>query len=224
MTETGQPTVLAVNVVHEVRPDPGGQPGVTAIDKRPVPGPVRVTRLGLVGDRQMDTASHGGVDQALYAYAAEDARWWGAELGREIRPGQFGENLTLQAVDVSAAVIGQRWRIGGDRPDAVEVVVRAPRTPCQTFARTMDEPHWVKRFAERGAVGAYLAVAREGVVSAGDPVEVLFTPEHGVGIREVFHMERADPTRLAALATEPDLHPELVSRLARLLARSGGSS
>ena len=49
---------------------------------------------------------------AVYAYAHEDYDWWSAELGRDLEPGSFGENLTLRGVDVTGAVIGERWRIG----------------------------------------------------------------------------------------------------------------
>ncbi|TDW15207.1 hypothetical protein [Kribbella kalugense] len=57
--------LLAVNVVHEVIRGPTRW---TAIDKRPVRGPVDVGELGLVGDRQCDTRYHGGPDKALGAY------------------------------------------------------------------------------------------------------------------------------------------------------------
>lgn len=80
--------ILTVNVVYEIRPGAGR--GDTAIDKRPVAGPVLAKQLGLAGDTQC-LRSHGGVDKALYAYASEDAAWWAGELDREIPPGQFGE-------------------------------------------------------------------------------------------------------------------------------------
>ena len=73
----GSARIEAVCVVHQVRP---GYFHDTAIDKRPVAGPVEVTSTGLAGDRQVDRA-HGGPDKAVYAYASEDAEWWSAELG-----------------------------------------------------------------------------------------------------------------------------------------------
>ncbi len=47
-----QPRVLTVNVVHALRP---GFFHDTAIDKRPVEGPVAVHELGVEGDRQVDS-------------------------------------------------------------------------------------------------------------------------------------------------------------------------
>lgn len=54
---------------------------------------------------------HGGFDQAMYAYAHEDAQWWESELGIVIGHGRFGENLTTQGLDVTRAVIGERSRM-----------------------------------------------------------------------------------------------------------------
>lgn len=203
--------LVAVNVVHALVPDPTGGVGRTAIDKRPAEGPVAVGRLGLVGDTVMDRAHHGGVDKALYAYAAEDQAWWAVELARELPPGVFGENLTTDGLDVTGAVIGERWRLGSD----VEVEVAMPRTPCVTFQAWLGEAHWVRRFTEHGAPGAYLRVRVEGRVGAGDPIEVVHRPTHGVTVGEVFRPRSADAERLRLLLAEPDLAADLRAALVR---------
>lgn len=96
-------------------------------------------------------------------------------------PGLFGENLTTDGLEVSGALIGERWRIGtGD--DAVEVMVRSPREPCVTFQHRMGLPRWVKRFTEGGRPGAYVKVLRPGTIGAGDPVTVLERPTHDVTV------------------------------------------
>jgi MOSC domain-containing protein YiiM len=205
--------LVAVSVVHELRVDPHGSVSRTAIDKRPVDGPVRLDPLGPVGDTVMDRRDHGGPDRAVYAYAREDLDAWAARLGRELTPGCFGENLTTSGVDVTGAVIGERWLIGG-----AELVVRSPRRPCRTFQDWMDEPHWVKRFTDVGAPGAYLAVVRPGAVAAGDPIEVVHRPEHGVTIGEVFAERAADLARLQLLLDAEDLAPSLEDRLRKVLS------
>ena len=174
-------TLLAVCRVHQLLPD-AGVFGVTAIDKRPVGGPVRVRPFGVWGDVQADRADHGGRDKALYAYAQEAADRWAAELEREVPPGMFGENLRTSGVDVDGAEVGERWSVGADPATALVVEVTMPRTPCATFARRMGEERWVRRLARSGAPGAYLRVVRPGAVSAGDPVEVLSRPGHGVAV------------------------------------------
>ncbi|QHC66039.1 MOSC domain-containing protein [Rathayibacter oskolensis] len=210
------PRLLAVCRVDRLLPDPGSV-GVTAIDKRPVEGPVVVRDLGLYADVQADRAHHGGEAKALYAYAAEDAQWWGERLGRDTPPGFFGENLRTEGIDLSAAVIGERWRIG----ERVEVEVTMPRTPCATFQRHLDEPQWVKRFAEAGRTGAYLRVLHRGSVEAGDPVEVLSVPSRGVALRRWFVERRADDAQTlldAEAAGELRLADDLRPYLHRALA------
>ncbi len=173
--------LLAVCVVHEIIPD-SGRVGSTAIDKRPVAGPVSVGQLGLAGDVQAAIEFHGGIDRAVYAYAQEDVQHWAKELGRDLPPGIFGENLRTVGVDVSAAVIGQRWQIG----EELILEVSCPRIPCATFARFLDEPQWVKRFTEWGAPGSYFRVLAPGSVAAGDEIFVHPAPAHGVSIGRAF--------------------------------------
>ncbi|NQX10951.1 MOSC domain-containing protein [Microbacteriaceae bacterium VKM Ac-2855] len=188
----GVPEIRAVCRVNRLRPDPGAV-GITAIDKTPVDGAVRVRDLGLYADVQADRANHGGEAKALYAYAQEDADWWGERLGRDIVPGLFGENLRTSGIDLGGALIGERWRIGA----ALEVEVTMPRTPCATFQRHLDEPQWVKRFAEAGRTGTYLRVLRRGSVQAGDEIAVLSRPHHKVSIAGWFTRRlRADAEAL----------------------------
>jgi len=175
------PELLAVCRVFALLPD-AGTVGVTAIDKRPVQGRVKARPYGLYADVQADRANHGGLDQAVYAYAQEDAEWWGAELGYEVTPGLFGENLRTRGLEVSRAMVGERWRVG-----TALLEVTLPRTPCQTFARRLDSPpRWVRRFTQTNRTGAYLRVVENGDLAAGDAVEVVHRPAHGVTLADWF--------------------------------------
>ncbi|APX03040.1 MOSC domain-containing protein [Arthrobacter sp. QXT-31] len=212
-------TVLAVCRVHQLLPDEGSV-GVTAIDKRPVDGPVKVHKLGLHGDVQASRIHHGGVDQALYAYSQADADYWVGELERELPPGIFGENLRVAGIETTGAVIGERWRIGLD----VEVEVTSPRVPCATFQRRMDETQWVKRFTEAGRVGTYLRVIKTGSVQAGDHIHRLFVPKHGVTIGQWFSepdMDAIEALRDAEADGEIRLQPEYHDRFEKMLRRVG---
>lgn len=200
--------VVAVCTVHALLHD--RSIGVTAIDKRPVGKPVRVRPLGVHGDLQADRKHHGGEDQAVYAYAQEDAEAFAAELGREIPPGLFGENLRTRGIDVSGAVIGERWRVG----ERLLLEVTSPRTPCGTFERRMGIRGWAARFAEHGAPGTYFRVVRAGDVRAGDPIEVVDRPAHGVTIGGWF--QRQDPDDAQALL---DAHAAGAIRLQPALRR-----
>jgi MOSC domain-containing protein YiiM len=211
--------VEAVCVVRRLHPDGPDGAGQTAIDKGPVEGRVAVGRLGVDGDRQLDLKHHGGPDKAVYAYAAEDVEHWATELGRDLPPGTFGENLRTRRLDVTSALVGERWRLGGG---GLVVEVTMPRTPCATFQTWMGERRWVKRFTAHGAPGAYLRVVQEGTIGAGDEVEVVHRPTHGVSIGRCFGRFDADAGRrlLAAGASgEVDLAQGLVRYARRAAAR-----
>jgi MOSC domain-containing protein YiiM len=181
-----------------------GRPLMSAVGKAPVEGRVRVAGVNVEGDDQADRRVHGGPDKAVYAYASEDAAFWAAELGRELGPGAFGENLTTEGLDVSGALVGERWRIG-----SVELEVCQPRLPCNKLALRMGEPLMVKRFAQASRPGAYLRIAREGSLGAGDAIEVLSRPEHGVTVREVSDAILLDETKLAGASAAPELPADL---------------
>jgi len=189
--------ILSVNVGPIVDMDIDGELGQTAIDKRRVAGRVFAGKLGLTGDQHADVEHHGGLDQAIYAYAREDQDWWTEQAGREFRNGEFGENLTTTGIDVSAALIGEVWRLGSD----VVVQVTAPRIPCRVFGAWTAEPRWVKRFAAAGRPGAYLRVIAEGEIGAGDTIEVLSQPETRVTISESMRAYYGDPDIMRVLLT-----------------------
>jgi MOSC domain-containing protein YiiM len=188
--------VVSVNCGKESDLLIGGRPGRSAIDKRPVAGPVAVGSLGLDGDECADKEHHGGVEQAIYVYAREDLDWWTEQLGRELPNGIFGENLTTSGISVTTALIGETWQVG-----TAVVQVTSPRVPCETFKSWLDEPHWVKRFADAGRTGAYLRVLSEGSVQAGDELTVLSRPDQAVTVAESLRASFGDREIMSRLLT-----------------------
>jgi MOSC domain-containing protein YiiM len=177
-----------------------GRTVTTAIWKAPVTGRVKVRGVNLEGDHQADLEVHGGVDKALYAYAAEDLDWWSAQLGRALGPGSFGENLTVRGIDVAGAEVGERWRVGG-----AVLEVSQPRIPCYKLGIRMGSQRFPRQFAAAGRPGAYLRILTEGEVAAGDPVEVVHHPGHGLTVAEVSRIYHADHTGAARLLEVPEL-------------------
>ena len=157
----------------------------TAIWKEPASGRVHAGGVNLDGDDQADRRVHGGPTKAIYAYADEDYRWWAGKLGAPLAPGTFGENLTVAGVDPTAAVIGERWRIG-----TATLRVTEPRIPCFKLGLRMGDAAFVDRFAAAARPGAYLAIEHPGEIGAGDTIKLLHRPHHGVtigGVERVYH-------------------------------------
>jgi MOSC domain-containing protein YiiM len=136
---------------------------------------------GLAGDTHASPDVHGGYDKAVYAYSTTDYDWWATELGNRLRPGLFGENLTVTLPDPAACVIGERWLVG-----SCVLQVSEPRTPCWKFGMQMGDTRFPRRFARERRTGVLLRVLEEGVVAAGDTVHVLDRPTHGVTAGDVF--------------------------------------
>jgi MOSC domain-containing protein YiiM len=191
-------SVLSVNVA-DVREIPrAGRMVKTGIWKLPVAGRVAVRGLNVEGDEQADRSVHGGPDKALYSYAREDTDWWERELGRALPNGVFGENLTLRDVDVTGALIGERWRIG-----SVLLEVSEPRFPCWKLGVRFGDPRMLKRFAAARRPGAYLRIVQEGELAAGDAVDVVERPGHGFTIAAFAHAFLEDRSMLQRLLEVP---------------------
>lgn len=219
--------LLSVNVGRP-QPNPWKRLEATGIDKRPVSGPVAVTApgpkgtgaVGLAGDRVYDVKHHGGDDQAVYAYAREDLDRWERELGRTLANGAFGENLTTTGYDLNAALIGERWRVGGPAGPVLEV--SCPRIPCVTFAGWLEENGWIKRFTRAALPGPYLRVITPGELAAGDEVEVLHRPAHDVTVELAFRAWTTEPELMPRLLPADALPEESKENLRRRLATPRG--
>jgi MOSC domain-containing protein YiiM len=142
-----------------------GRVVTTGIFKEPVSGRVALRTLNLDGDRQADLAVHGGRQKAVYCYPLEHYPYWTRELGRELPPGMFGENLTTQGLDENTVHLGDEFAVG-----SATVVVTQPRMPCYKLGVKFESDAMVKRFLASGRSGFYVAVTREGEVGAGDEI------------------------------------------------------
>ncbi len=202
----GLPRVISVNVGTPEVVETGRRRVLTAIWKHPVDGRVRVRGVNLEGDDQADRTVHGGPDKAVYAYAMEETRAWSAELGRELEPGSFGENLTTEGIDVSGALVGERWRVGTTLLEAVQ-----PRVPCFKLGVRMNDARFVRRFARASRPGAYFRILEEGDLAAGDEILVdeASRPDHGVTLRMVFDAMLVDHDLIPAVLEAPQLLPSL---------------
>jgi MOSC domain-containing protein YiiM len=159
-----------------------------------------VLAVGLTVAVEADRKHHGGVDQAVYAFASEDLAAWEQRLERQLHPGHFGENLTTHGIDLNEARIGERWRVG-----TVVLEVADVRIPCSTFQQWLGESRWVRRFSEEGRPGAYLRVIEPGELTAGDEIEVVERRPHDITVGLVFRALVHDRALLPGLLAEPRL-------------------
>ena len=175
--------------------------GKTGIYKEPVSTPVAVTASGLSSDAICDTQNHGGVDQAVYIYGQADYAWWSQQLGADLAPGTFGENLTIS--DFESA----KFNIG-DRLHFTEIIleVTAPRVPCVTLAARMGDSAFVKRFRQAERPGLYCRVIQMGHVQAGESVRLEPYQDETVSALEMFrdfYQPQLDATTLKRYLNAP---------------------
>ena len=194
-------SINVTSVVHQG--EWTGSEGRTGIDKRSVVGSIEFKNNGVAGDRIIDTNVHGGYDQAVYAYAREDALWWEKEIGELIPAGRFGENLTTEGIDVNAALVGEQWKIG-----SVILEVSQPRIPCRVFAGFWKRATLIKDFTQAGRPGAYLRIIQEGTAQAGDAIEVIYKPDHSISIKDLFSAKSGERSKINEIKVVPQLSTE----------------
>ena len=194
-----EPRLISVNVGAGREVEWRGQTVRTAIWKHSVQGSVTLRGVHLVGDDQVDRSVHGGADKAVYAYAMEDYAFWAGTEEFEVHPGLFGENLTVRNLDLSGAVIGERWRVG-----TALLEVAQPRLPCFKLGIRVGDEEFPKRFQLALRPGAYLRIIEEGTLQAGDIVSMTLRPAHGVTVRFLAESVR-DPLKARSLAVVPGL-------------------
>lgn len=173
-------SVVSVNVGRPEQLTVGANQTMTGINKRPARGSVWISYGAVGNDVICDLDHHGGLDQAVYAYSSDDYDWWSEELGREIAPGTFGENLTIDGL-ATELFVGDRLLIG----DLV-LEATAPRIPCNTLAAQMREKSFGMVFRHAERPGSYFRVMNEGEVAVGDRVELIDNPERKVSIIDLF--------------------------------------
>lgn len=190
----------------------------TGIFKAPARGPVVAGLLHLAGDGQADLTVHGGRDKAMYAYPQEHYSYWAKELGvARLESSQFGENLTVSGMTEVSVVLGDRYRLGN-----VIATVSQPRLPCFKLGIRMHDDAFPNRFLMSGRLGFYLRVEQEGVLQAGDGIELLQRPAHNISIfrlwQIVFGPERNAANAQLALDLLPLLDAGWLRRLRQVTA------
>lgn len=206
--------VASVNVGRKESIAHGKRMFETGIRKRPADGPVHIGVQIIAGDTICDTEHHGGADQAVYAYSSDDYAWWSEQLGSELEPGTFGDNLTIDGLPTDLNV-GDRLLIGD-----VLLEATAPRIPCNTLAAQMQDHAFGTAFRRAERPGIYFRVLNEGEVTAGDSVTFVENPAPLVTILDLYRFafdlrpKRADMERFLEAPLAERMRVKIESKLA----------
>lgn len=184
--------LVSVNIGGVTQIEIGGGTVGTGIYKVPVSGPVIAGHRNLDGDRIVDLRVHGGEHKAVYAYPVEHYEVWADELGcdrGDLRPGQFGENFTIEGLLEEDAHIGDRFRIG-----QALMEVTQPRVPCYKLALRMNDPEFPKKLIASKRSGFYLRVIEEGEVVKDNDIKLEEPGPEQISIKDLYTLRFEDPS------------------------------
>jgi len=167
--------LVSINIAlpEKVNLNGGSKKLLTGIFKKPVDGKIFLDELGFRGDGVGDPRIHGGKDLAVCAYFVDHFPYWQAELEREMKPGAFGENLSLAGINEDQINIGDIFRLG-----EAEIEVSQPRQPCHKLNKVFDLQAMACKVQTTGYTGCYFRVKKTGWV---EPDSVLERIQEGLG-------------------------------------------
>ncbi len=155
---------------------PGNAYRSAIVNKKPMAGPVFLSRGGIAGDEQGNKVHHGGPDQALHQYPFEHYAQWLRErpelAAHFAAPGAFGENLSTLGMTEETVCVGDVYRGGTAR-----LQVTRTRHPCWRLNARFGDPRMARKVQECGRYGWYLRVVEEGSISPGEPMVLEQRPQ-----------------------------------------------
>ena len=172
------------------------------------------------GDRQADRVNHGGFEKAVCVYPFDHYPYWNRQLGRDLKPGAFSENLTASGAIETEVCVGDVFRIG-----EAMVQVSQPRMPCSKLAGKNGSKMLPKLIGDTGYTGFYMRVLSEGLVAADDSFDLVRAHPERITIAEVNSIiyENSNDValikRLAELAEFSEVGRTLFAQRLQRLAR-----
>ena len=114
---------------------------------------------GVVGDAHADPDTHRQV--SLLAMESIDGM---RDLGLEVGPGDFAENLTIQGIDLASLPLGTRIAVGEEVLLEIAQIGKDCHTGCAIYRRIGK--------CVMPKEGVFTKVIRGGFVKPGDPIQV----------------------------------------------------
>jgi MOSC domain-containing protein YiiM len=184
----------------------GSKKILTGFFKKPVAEKIFLDELGFQSDGVGDTRIHGGKDLAVCAYFVDHFPYWQAELVREIKPGAFGENLSLSGINENQINIGDKFQLG-----EAEIEVSQPRQPCHKMNKVFDLQTMACKVQKTGYTGCYFRVKKTGWV---EPDSVFELKQEGSGkisvemVNVLMFKEKKNPDLLNKVISLQELSEE----------------
>jgi len=130
-----------------------------AIPKKPVTEGLFKKDFGLEGDAHAEAHSHRQV--SLLAQESIDKM---NQLGLDLHPGDFAENITTEGIDLPHLPIGARLSIGDEVIMEVTQIGKECHTACAIRKKVGN--------CIMPTEGIFARIIKEGIVKPGDKVEV----------------------------------------------------
>ncbi|MFZ5586053.1 MAG: MOSC domain-containing protein [Thermodesulfobacteriota bacterium] len=128
------------------------------VRKTPIPEGELRPEVGLVGD------AHSGPWHRMLSLLALESIQQMRDMGLEVNPGDFAENVTIQGLVLHTLPVGTRLRLG-----AVEVEVTQIGKTCHTGCAIRQQTGDCVMPRQ----GVFVKILNPGRVRPGDPVEVV---------------------------------------------------
>src|ERR1700690_1275522 len=88
------------------------------------------------------------------------------EMGLDVKPGDFAENITTEGLDLLALPIGTRLKIGKDVIGEVSQIGKVCHTRCAIYEQAGD--------CVMPKEGIFIRILKSGVTKVGDEIDVAF--------------------------------------------------
>ncbi len=150
---------------------------------------IELGMTSFAGDMVQDKKHHGGNDKAICCYNSDHFLKWKSELGFDLGPAAFGENLTLagEAGLESNVFIGDRYQLG----EAI-VEVSEPRGPCYVIGIRYNYKQFPIHLQQTGFTGYYFRTVKPGMVKKTDELIHLSSHPERISVMDVNYVRYHD--------------------------------
>ena len=131
------------------------------VRKKPVEEAVLRTDYGIEGDAHASSEWH----RQVSLLALESIRKM-QEMGLDVHPGDFAENITTEGLDLVSLPLGTRLQIGRDIIGEVSQIGKECHTRCAIYYQAGD--------CVMPKEGIFIKVIQGGIVRTGDTVALVY--------------------------------------------------